>query len=404
MTESDVPFPGEVITPNDQRWKDAERRKTQRKAKANGHAAHIEPIELMDYTIDPIPPRQWVVRDRIPLRNVTLLSGEGSVGKSILAMQLAAVIALNTDIDHAYLDWLGELPPGGSVVYLTCEEDRDETAHRLEQIAVHYHTTRKALMRNLFMISRVGMFSLLAEVQREQFKASELWALFRAQVIAIKPRLIVIDTAADVYGGNEINRQQTRQFITLLRGLAMEVDAGVILIAHPSLEGIRSGSGLSGSTAWHNSVRARAYFQNLSDDERDNDLRVLEWMKSNYGPICERVVVRYKNGVYVPEPSSGSAEQLMAQRAVEGVLLDVLRRFVKDGRDVSSKPSPSYLPAVFARETECKNAKPAIRKSDLEDAMSRLFAAGRISNETIGPPSRRLTRIVESVRRETSSD
>jgi RecA-family ATPase len=395
MAAREVPFPEDELDASDPRYLEAKRKKEQRKAKANGHHSQVEPLEFMDYTIEPIPRRAWVVQDRVPANNVTLLSGEGSVGKSILAMQLSVVVALNADQDTIERDWLGQLPAGGSVLYLTCEEDRDETAHRLEAIAKHYHTSRKELMRNLFMISRVGLFSLLAEVSRETLRPTELWALLRAQIIAIKPKLIVIDTAADVFGGNEINRQHTRQFITMLRGLAIEVGAGVILIAHPSLEGIRSGSGLSGSTAWHNSVRARAYFQNLSEDERDNDLRVLEWMKSNYGPVCERVVVRYKNGVYVPEPSQGSAEQLMSERNVEGVLLEILRRFARDGRDVSSKPSPSYLPAVFAREAEAKNAKPPIRKSDLEGAMSRLFTAGRIVNEAIGPPSRRLTRIVE---------
>ena len=37
----------------------------------------------------PVPPRDWAVQDRIARRNVTLLSGEGGVGKSILILQLA---------------------------------------------------------------------------------------------------------------------------------------------------------------------------------------------------------------------------------------------------------------------------------------------------------------------------
>jgi RecA-family ATPase len=386
----DDPFPGDEIHPGDPRYESAKR-----KTKANGVHARVEPLEFMDYTIDPIPARQWVVQDRVPANNVTLLSGEGSVGKSILAMQLAAVVAINASsaID---LDWLGQLPAGGPVVYLTCEEDRDETAHRLEAIAKHYGTTRKELMRNLYMISRVGLFSLLVEVAREQLKATELWQLLHSQAIAIKPRLIVIDTAADVFGGNEINRQQTRQFITMLRGLAIEVGAGVLLIAHPSLEGIRSGSGLSGSTAWHNSVRARAYFQNLSEDDRDNDLRVLEWMKSNYGPVSERVIVRYKAGVYVPEPTTGSAEQLMAERAIDAIFMDLLRRYNASSRNVSDKVSAAYAPALFSDEKEAKEAKPPIRKKSFVDAMNRLFASSRIKIENVGPASRQTRRIVEN--------
>lgn len=386
------PFPEDEIHPNDPRYQESRKRRQQKQQK-NG-AAPIEPLELMDYTIEPIPRREWVVQDRVPLRNVTLLSGEGSVGKSILAMQLGAVVALNGG-NQVDLDWLGQLPAGGPVLYLTCEEDRDETAHRLEAIAKHYHSTRKALLSRMHIISRVGLFSLLAEVQHEQLRTTELWRLFGELARKIAPRLIVIDTAADVYGGSEINRQQTRAFITMLRGLAIERSAGVILIAHPSLEGIRSGSGISGSTAWHNSVRARAYFQNLSDDERDNDLRVLEWKKSNYGPVSERMIVRYKAGVYVPEPSTGSAEQVMADRAIEAVFLDLLRRFARQDRHVSDKKGFNYAPAVFQDEPEAKQAKPPVRNKDLVEAMARLFKADRIKVVMVGPQSRQLRNIVE---------
>src|SRR4029450_3605556 len=44
------------------------------------------------------PEREWAVRDRFPLRNVALLSGEGSTGKSILLMQLGAAHVLAKDL------------------------------------------------------------------------------------------------------------------------------------------------------------------------------------------------------------------------------------------------------------------------------------------------------------------
>jgi AAA domain len=42
------------------------------------------------------PEREWVVRDRVPSKNVTLLSGEGGVGKSILALHLAVATTLGS--------------------------------------------------------------------------------------------------------------------------------------------------------------------------------------------------------------------------------------------------------------------------------------------------------------------
>ena len=40
------------------------------------------------------PPREWLIPDRIPHRAVTLLSGEGATGKSILALDLAVAVVM----------------------------------------------------------------------------------------------------------------------------------------------------------------------------------------------------------------------------------------------------------------------------------------------------------------------
>lgn len=73
-----------------------------------------------------------------------------------------------------------------------------------------------------------------------------------------------------------------------MRGLAIDHQLAVVLIAHPSLTGMSTGSGSSGSTAWSNSVRSRLYLERVKgadDREIDADLRVLQVKKSNYGPI-----------------------------------------------------------------------------------------------------------------------
>ena len=52
-----------------------------------------------------------------------------------------------------------------------------------------------------------------------------------------------------------MSRTQAKQFVGMLRGIALRFDCVVMMLAHPSLTGINSGSGASGSTAWSNSVR-----------------------------------------------------------------------------------------------------------------------------------------------------
>jgi hypothetical protein len=107
-----------------------------------------------------------------------------------------------------------------------------------------------------------------------------------------------------VFAGNENDRTQVRQFTGLLRHIAIDADCAVLLASHPSVSGMKKGSGLSGSTAWHNSVRTRLYFKeanaNGNNSKADHDLRELECMKSNYGPSGEVVRLHWDNGVFKP--------------------------------------------------------------------------------------------------------
>ncbi len=50
----------------------------------------IDPIQLQGR---PIPERKWLVPNWIPHRNVTMLGGDGGLGKSLLAMQLLTACA-----------------------------------------------------------------------------------------------------------------------------------------------------------------------------------------------------------------------------------------------------------------------------------------------------------------------
>jgi RecA-family ATPase len=286
-----------------------------------------KPFIEVDITKEPIPMREWLVHDRIPANNVTLLSGEGGIGKSLPLLQLSAAHVLGRD-------WIGYMPERGPVLYFSCEEDADEICRRLETIATHYGTTRRAMRdQGLHLISRAGMDAVLGRADRNgNVEPTILFSQLQFMAQTHKPKAIMLDTAADVFAGNENDRAQARQFITLLRGLAIGTGAAAILVTHPSLHGTNSGSGLSGSTAWHNSVRARMYFKPATGDKDGNTLRMLEFSKNNYGPIGETALVRWRNGVYVPEPRAGSQEKQGADHRAENVFLALLRRFADQGR------------------------------------------------------------------------
>jgi RecA-family ATPase len=345
------------------------------------------------------PARQWLILDHIPLRQVTLLSGAGGIGKSVLTLQLLASTVLRRE-------WVGDLfPKPGAAIYLGAEDEQDEIHRRLAAILEHYDARFADLVAGGFRaLAFAGKDAVLAEFDRNgRIKVTDLFRSLHAEAVKLQPSAIVIDTVSDVFLGDEIKRDQVRQFGSVMRRLAIDATAAVIIASHPSVSGEKSGTGLSGSTQWHNTVRARAYFHRPKSDDDDNDdddrqpddgRRELEFKKNQYGRLAKRVELRWSNGLWLPPAALGKAErQTEAERKAEDLFLRLLQRFDDEGRNVCATKGGSFAPAVFANEPEAKRAK--VGKKTFAAAMSRLFEAKRLRMVTEGPPSRRRSRLAE---------
>jgi RecA-family ATPase len=336
-----------------------------------------------NWDAEPMPEREWAVHDRIPTRQPTLFSGEGAVGKSIIELQLCCAHVLARD-------WLGAMPDPGPAIYLGAEDEPDELRRRLGAIIRHYGVTFSDLIRGgLHLASLVGEDALLAAPDRSgKIIPTPLYDRLLEAARDIKPKHIGIDTSADVYGGNEIDRSQVRQFVGMLRKLAIAANGSVVLLAHPSLTGINSGSGLSGSTGWHNSVRARMYMRSPKTENGENadtDLRELEFRKSNYSRLAASIALRYHNGVFIPEPSMSIIERACHERRIDDVFLAVLGKLIAQNRPVSpSTNAANYAPTIISSHPDGQ----AHSRKDYQVAMERLIAANRIHVATSGSPSR----------------
>jgi AAA domain len=211
-------------------------------------------IDMSKWDAEPAPPREWAIQDCVPLRQPTIFSGEGAVGKSLLDLMRSVAHVLGKS-------WLGKVTEPGPAIYLGAEDEESELHRRLANIVAHHDATfADAIAGGLHMLSYAGQDAVLGVPNaRGIIEPTPLFKHLREAALDIRPKSITIDTVADVFAGNENDRSQVRQFVGMLRGLAIEANAALAILAHPSLSGISSGSGLSGSTAWHNSVRARAF-------------------------------------------------------------------------------------------------------------------------------------------------
>lgn len=336
----------------------------------------------------PIPPRRWLVHQRIPMATPTLLSGDGATGKTTLALQLTVATRRGTD-------WLGAvIDEPGPAVFFTAEETEDEIHRRFAAIA-HHHALEFRDLAGVHVFCRPGEDAVLgAPDQRGIVRATPLMNQLQVATLDLRPRLVVIESAADVFVGNENDRAQVRQFVTLLRRLAMAADAAVLLLAHPSLSGLASGSGTSGSTGWHNSVRSRLYFaaEKRDGEEGDPGVRVLSLKKSNYGPVGETVRVRWREGVFVMDSDLGAPQRAAAEAAIDDAFLRCLDARAAQGIGVSPFPSKTWAPAVFEKMPDAAGTK----AKAFERAMERLLSSGRLRVETTGPASKQRSRLVRS--------
>lgn len=318
-------------------------------------------INIADWDDEPVPQQEWAVLDRIPLRQCALFSGEGASGKSTIQLHLSAAHVLGKD-------WLGSLPEPGPAIFIDAEDDGAVLHRRLAAVANHFQVTFKELATaGLHMISLAGKDAVLATASRNgKLEPTPLYRQILEAAGDIRLKMIGIASSANVFAGSEIDRSQVQQFVSLLTAVAIAAHGSIVLISHPSLEGIKSDTGLSGSTQWHNSVRARFYLKGIKPDdgdEPDTDVRELVFRKNNYGPISTAVVLRYQRGLFLPAPGMSSIDKIAADAKADDVFLELLARFTRDNRNVGHRKGTNYAPALFAKEPEAKNARLNNRRS-----------------------------------------
>src|ERR1700722_11487037 len=205
----------------------------------------------------------------------------------------------------------------------------------------------------------------------------------------IRPALIVVDSIAATFGGNQNDRVHARTFVGLFRTLAREVDCAILLLDHPSLSGITSGTGRGGSMDWQNATRGRMDLESITGDE-DGAERGRPGQKTNYGKEGERVLLRWKDGCFVPLGTAPPPARAAAERKVDDLFLRLLEERNAQGRYVTPNRAVGYAPKELSAMAGANGVKaPAFAK-----AMERLLTSGQIIVETFGYASRQRQRLV----------
>lgn len=315
----------------------------------------------------PAPPRRWLIHELIPANEVTYFGGDGGVGKSTVALQLAVACATSTE-------WLGKAVEPCKVLVLSAEDDLNEMHFRLAQIIegvgeLCREDLLAAMMDRLFLIDATRDLdpTLATYDDRNGIAPADLYNKLKGFIADHAIGLLIIDSAADTYA-EEIKRYGVRSFMRLLKSFGCTV----LLLAHPSRQGIETGSGFSGSTHWSNAARARFYLKRPENAE-DFDVRFLEFPKANRAKAGLSLALRWQEGLFIVD-NTASAKTIEQQLAEEALFLKLLQEFERTGQTVSPNRSCSFAPTVFEKHPEGKGTS----KKSFERAMQVLLSAGKI--------------------------
>jgi RecA-family ATPase len=345
---------------------------------ANDRAPPQEPLVAVDPVAlfgIPAPHRQWLVADWIPMSRVTAIYGAGGEGKTILGQMLATACAIDKP-------WLGLRTRQCNSVLLYCEDDLDEMHRRQEDINQFYGCGFEDLGA-MKWLPRLGCDNALASFHDGRMLRTELFDQLLAAAKEHEAQLVIPDTLADVFAGNENDRAQARAFAQGVLGLlAREITGAVVTLAHPSRAGMNTGTGESGSTAWVGTFRSQIYLSTPTADDGaipDPDVRELTRKKANAARRDDTIELRWKNGVFITPTMSTTAPGIVGsivRTNARGIFLQLLTAVMAQGRHVSeSIHASNYAPKLFALSPD----RQGFRQADFKRAMEELFAQKRIS-------------------------
>jgi RecA-family ATPase len=328
----------------------------------------------------PVPERRWIVQDWLPCGHVTLNYGDGGTGKTLLAQQLMTSTA-------TALPWCGlGVQPCRSYGFFA--EDDEGELHRRQLAICEAYGVSLADLGEMRWHSGVGRDNLL--VVFDGYGVAQPTPLFehiKKEAKKFEAELVVIDTAADTFGGNENNRGEVRQFIgRILNDLAQHIGGAVLLNAHPSRSGLSATGDMDGgSTGWSNSARSRWSLSRPTadaDEQADSDARILTRRKANYATIGDSIRLRWDRGALVPlAPTYNRFTAASEADHAERTFLALLDRCNASNLPVStSKNAGNFAPKMFSKRPDAEG----LTAKDFDAAMSRLFTNGAITMVNYG--------------------
>ena len=231
------------------------------------------------------PQTQWLVPYVVPMGAATILVGDGGVGKSRLALQLATAASLRDGLWTG--DWIPAVDGGDPIevkrtlrplvtMVVNAEDQPSDAARRIVMIREGLATARsekpplrrmgdelaRGLARVMFYQARGAIWGPSGSGSTHIETTAELTDVgrdVRAQCERLGVRLLILDPLANLYASSENTRSHVAAYMRSWNAWAQRTGIAVVMLCHPP----KSGDGFSGSSSWVGASRAAIEFRRL---------------------------------------------------------------------------------------------------------------------------------------------
>ena len=336
-----------------------------------------------------LPARPWLVENLLMDGQVTMLTGRGGDGKSLLALQLAVMVAA-----RAEFGWW-QPRERRNVLVLNAEDNIDEQRRRLLGACDVMDVDPRLLEGRLFTMDRESLVLVHRNPESGAVETSKLYDRLAELIEEHSIGLVVIDPLVEAHINlDENSNADMKELVLKLRHLARQ-RAIPLLIVHHSRKGATSGDqdGARGGSALVNACRVVVTVERMSADEhgtirppepKERYIRVTG-AKANYaGRIGDRwlelVPVELSNGDETPgfrRVAFGQVDEGFDARTWEH--RDELLQMVRDGRDGGKLWSAAATGKLDARLDAAVAERFGVDRGQAAKVVERFAAAGLIA-------------------------
>lgn len=282
-------------------------------------------VEDGDWSEAEIPPRRWIVPGYLLRGSVTVLSGPGSAGKSMLTVLWVLALALGRRVGR-----FAASAQFRSLVY-NVEDDADEQRRRISAALRQFEVVPGDLGGRVVRVGPHGPGQLYqSDMATRRLSGSAVLRDLEAEMVRARPDVVFLDPFVELHDAEENDNTAVRMVMAQLRLLAVQYDCAICVLHH-ARKGAAGAAGdmdtLRGASAIAAAARvvltlltmdkAEARELGIPEEQRTRYFR-LDGAKSNYAPLqdaewYERHAHQLDNGDWVAAAEPWTPPQPMRE-------------------------------------------------------------------------------------------